>query len=301
MRSTTRSTIVRWTVRVLGGLALTLVAAVAAVYALSERRMHRRIAVPSHALAVGSDSAAVARGEHLVQARGCIACHGAQLGGRVELDNLLIGRLAGPNLTRGGRGKDLTDADWERAVRHGVRRDSTPLFVMPAVEHTGMTDEDLAAIIAYARSLTPDEAKPPKSRAGPVLRALFLAGVASVLSAEEIDHAKAHPARIEQEPTANYGAYLAPLCAGCHGPNYSGGKIPGGPPEWKPAANITPGGIGHYTETDFIRALREGKRPDGSAIDPQMPWKVYANMNDTELSALYAYLRSLEPRPYGNR
>lgn len=301
MSSTIRTAIKRWTARILGGLALTLVIVIAAVYALSERRMRRHFEVPSHAITVSSDSAAVARGEHLALARGCVACHGENVRGHVEIDNFMLGRLAGPNLTRGGRGKELTDADWERAVRHGIRRDGTPLFIMPALEHTGISDEDLAAIVAYARSLEPAPNTPPKSRAGPLIRALFVAGAVPMLSAEEIDHAKSHPTRVAQEPTAAYGAYLAPMCAGCHGPNLSGGKIPGGPPEWKPAANITPGGIGHYTEADFIRALREGKRPDGSTIDPQMPWQMLGKMNDVELRALYAYLHSLQPRLYGNR
>jgi mono/diheme cytochrome c family protein len=248
-----------------------------------------------------NDSTRVARGGHLVQARGCVACHGQNLVGHVDLDDFLLGRLAGPNLTLGGRGKELTDADWERAVRHGVRRDGSGLFIMPAFEHTGMSDEDLAAIVAYARSLPPSPNKPPKSRAGPVIRAMFLAGVVPVLSSEEIDHKASHPARVAEAPTAEYGAYLVPTCKGCHNPNLTGGKIPGGPPDWKPAANLTPAGIGHYSEADFIRALRTGERPDGSKIDPQMPWKTYSQMNDTELRALYAYLHSLEPRTYGSR
>lgn len=296
-----RKRIARWTVRVVTGLAVMLVAVLAVVYGLFERHARRHFEVPPHTIVVSSDSATVARGEHVVQARGCTACHGPNLGGNIEVENFLFGRLAGPNLTLGGRGKELTDADWERAVRHGVRRDGTPLFIMPAFEHTGMSDEDLASIIAYARSLTPIDTSPPPSRAGPLIRALSVAGVAKLYSADEIDHAKPHPAHVTQEPTATYGAYLAPMCAGCHGPNFSGGKIPGSPPDWKPAANITPSGIGHYTEADFIRTLREGKRPDGSSIDPQMPWKIYGKMNDVELRALYAYLQTLEPRMYGTR
>lgn len=301
MPSTFKQTLKRWTLRTLAGLAITLVAIIAAVYSLSEWRLRRRVVVPSHPVAVQMDSATIARGEHLVQTRGCVGCHGQNLVGKVELDNFMLGRLAGPNLTMGGRGKELTDADWERAVRHGVRRDGSGLFIMPAFEHTGMSDEDLAALIAYARSLPASVNTPPKSRAGPVIRAMFLAGVVPVLSAETIDHSASHPTRVAEEPTAKYGSYLVPMCMGCHNPNLTGGKIPGGPPDWKPASNLTPAGIGHYSEADFIRALRLGKRPDGSPIDPQMPWELYKNLNDTELRALYAYLRSLQPRVYGSR
>ncbi|HEY9229983.1 MAG TPA: c-type cytochrome [Gemmatimonadaceae bacterium] len=301
MSSTIKKTLTRWTLRIVGGLALTIGFVLGAVYAISEYKMRRHFDVPQHTLVVREDSVSIARGAHLVQIRACVACHGQGLKGNVELDNLLLGRLAGPNLTRGGRGAELTDADWERAVRHGVRRDGRALFVMPATEHTGLSDEDVGAIAAYARSLAPVTTQPPASRAGPIIRAMYLAGIAKILSAEEIDHTAPHPATVVAEVTPQYGKYVASLCTGCHGPNLSGGKIPGGPPEWKPAANITPAGIGHYKEEDFIRALRLGRRPDGSAIDEQMPWKLFSQMSDTELRALYAYLRSVESRAYGSR
>lgn len=291
----------RFLKRSLAVVAALLVVTVAAVYGASERRFAEHFDVPSHALVVRSDSATVARGAHVAQIRMCQDCHGQGFSGHVEFDNFMIGRLAAPNLTMGGRGAELTDADWERAVRHGVRRDGSPLFVMPAFEHTGMSDEDLAALVAYVRSLTPSSNKPPAPRGGPLIRTMFIAGVAPLLSAEEIDHAKPHPASVEVAPTAKYGEYLTGMCKGCHGPQLSGGKIPGGPPDWKPAANITPGGIGHYSQADFVVAMRTGRRPDGSSIDPQMPWKQLSQMTDTELQAIYAYLKAQPARAYGNR
>jgi mono/diheme cytochrome c family protein len=272
------------------------------VYGASERRARARFDVPEHPFtAPAGDAAAVARGRRLATVRGCAGCHGFGLAGRVELDDPLVGRLAGPNLTRGGRGAELTDADWERAVRHGVRRDGTPLFVMPAGEHNGMSDEDLGAIVAYARSLPGRPDAPGPSGPGPVLRALQASGQVNVYSAAEIDHRRPHPARVAAEPTVAYGAYLATMCAGCHGQRFGGGKIPGAPPDWKPAANLTPAGIGHYTEADFFRALRGGRRPGGAPIDSAMPVRLTREMTDVELRAVYAYLRTLPPRPYGSR
>jgi mono/diheme cytochrome c family protein len=274
---------------------------VGAVYAASEWRFRKHFEVPTHVVAVPTDSAAVARGQHIATIRGCMECHGQGFVGHVDVDDPMLGRLAGPNLTNGGRGAALTDADWERAVRHGVRRDGAPLLIMPAFEHTGMSDEDLGALIAYIRSLPASPNAPPPSRAGPVIRGLFAAGMVLLLSAEQIDHTKPHPDRVVAEPTAAYGNYLSGMCKGCHGPQLSGGKIPGGPPEWKPAANLTPTGIGRWSETDFMTALRTGRRPDGSPIDPSMPWKEFGQMTDVELRALYAYLRSVPPREYGLR
>jgi hypothetical protein len=68
-------------------------------------------------------------------------------------------------------------------------------------------------------------------------------------------------------------------------------------------ANITPHetGLQGWTEADFLRALRQGKRKDGTDIKPQMPWSVYGQMNDVELKALWAYLQTVPPVPKGNR
>jgi mono/diheme cytochrome c family protein len=295
------SSIGRWSARIVGALVMLLAVAVGGVYAASEWRFRKQFEVPTHVVTVPTDSAAVARGEHIATIRGCMACHGQGFVGHVEVDDPMLGRLAGPNLTNGGRGAALTDADWERAVRHGVRRDGAPLLIMPAFEHTGMSDGDLGSLIAYVRSLRGSPSVPPPSRAGPVLRGLFAAGMVLLLSAEQIDHTAPHPKQVAAEPTAAYGNYLSGMCKGCHGPQLSGGKIPGAPPEWKPAANLTPAGIGRWSEGDFITALRTGRRPGGTAIDPSMPWKEFGQMNDTELRALYAYLRSVPSREYGLR
>jgi mono/diheme cytochrome c family protein len=298
-----KSSVLRWAARIAGGVFALVVLAVGTVYALSERRFRAHFDVPEHALAVPNDSAAIARGEHLVRVRGCIGCHGETLAGRVELDEPLIGRLAGPNLTRAGRGASLSDADWERAVRHGVRRDGSPLFVMPANEHNGMADEDLAAIVAYARSLTGNPAVPPPSRAGPIIRALFVAHQAQVVPAEDIDHAKPHPTRVAPDTTVAYGGYLASMCTGCHGAGFSGGKVVGAPPDWPPAANLTRrGNLGRWSEPDFARLLRTGYRPDGSMVDTvHMAVRITRHLDDTEVKALYAFLRSVPEREFGNR
>jgi hypothetical protein len=69
-------------------------------------------------------------------------------------------------------------------------------------------------------------------------------------------------------------------------------------PDTPPVANLTPqGALGRWQEADFLRAMRAGVRPDGSAIDPFMPWKTFARMSDTELRALWAYLHALPPVP----
>ena len=294
--------IIRWLGRVVLSLLALVTLAAAGIYGITERRFRARVTVPEHRIAVASDSATIARGEHIATVRGCVECHGAGLAGNTIVDQPIIGRLAGPNLTLGGRGAELEPLDWERAVRHGVRRSGKPLIFMPSQEFTRLTDADLAAIVAYARSVPPVRRVMPASYAGPMLRALSVAGKVNVLAADSIDHARPHEATLAAEPTPVYGKYLASGCTGCHGEGLSGGRIPGAPPEWGPAANITPEGIGRWTEADFARALRTGRRPDGTAIDSTvMPIRLLRQMSDVEIAAVYAYLRTVPAKPYGGR
>lgn len=293
--------VLRWGGRILGGALVLVLLGAGSVYGVSERRGHRRFAVPEHALAVESTPEAIARGEHLATIRGCNDCHAHTMGGRTIVDDPAIGRLVSSNLTAGRPGGPLDARDWERAVRHGVRRDSTPLALMPAHEYTGMSDEDLAAIIAWTRSLTPVRDSLPAMRIGPLARALHTAGEFVLYPAEQVAHAGPHPARVEPTADARYGAYLAAGCTGCHGPTFSGGKIPGAPPDWLPAANLTPTGLAGYTEEGFIATLRTGVRPDGRPLRPPMASAAWAEMTDVELRALWAYLRTLPPKETGSR
>jgi mono/diheme cytochrome c family protein len=95
--------------------------------------------------------------------------------------------------------------------------------------------------------------------------------------------------------TPEYGRYIAQSCTGCHGANLAGGVtlIPG-----KPAsANLTPhpNGLAQWKEDDFLRLMHTGHRPDGTSVDPLMPWAVYNNMEEVELRAVWADLRSIDP------
>jgi mono/diheme cytochrome c family protein len=297
----TASKILRGIGYALAGLVGLIVLAGAGVYGVSSHRMSKTFTVPEHKITPHTDSASLARGARLVRIRGCVDCHGQDLGGNVMVDDAALGRLSGPNLTKGGRGAELDAQDFERAIRHGVRRDGSPLRVMPSVEFTTLADDDLESMIGYIQSV-PSVSKPAvPSVVGPLIRVLFVAHQVDLLSAEEIDHSKPHIAHIDADSSPKYGEYLASGCKGCHGDGLSGGKIPGGPPDWKPAANITPTGIGRYSEANFTNILRTGKRPDGSMVDSIMPYRLTKEMSDLELKALYAYLKTVPPKEFGNR
>ncbi|MDA1080409.1 MAG: hypothetical protein O2973_01840 [Gemmatimonadetes bacterium] len=104
-------------------------------------------------------------------------------------------------------------------------------------------------------------------------------------------------------PTADYGAYIARVggCHGCHGETLSGGPIPAGDPSWPPAANLTPTGIGRYSETAFNTPLRTGLRPDGSEVNVAMPIRWSKEMTDVEIKAVWEFLRGVPAKEFGNR
>jgi mono/diheme cytochrome c family protein len=288
----------------LGGIVALLMLAMATIYAITTIRFRQRYDVLPTAVPVTADSASLSRGRHLAVAIGkCSACHGADLGGELMGDNAMFGRLASANLTAGtgGAAARYDDATLARAIRHGIRGDGKSLFLMPSESYQRLSDEDVGALIAYLRSLPPVDREHPARRAGPLVRVIYLVAGMPLLPARLIDHSVMAPAKVPREPTAEYGNYLVNIggCTGCHGPGLSGGKLG---PGSKPAANLTPAGIGSWTEADFVRALRSGVRPGGVAIDSTvMPWPQVGLMTDGEIHAMWLYLRSIPPKEFGNR
>ena len=286
---------------ILVALVLLIVLTGAAIYAFSGRRLGKNWTVTPAPLAITADSASLARGRHLVTVRLlCADCHTSDLGGQVVIDGMPFGRFVASNLTPGGVGTTYTDADWIRAIRHGIRPDGKSLLFMPSEVFTNLGAEDLAAVIAYLKSVPAVTRSLPATELGPVGRMLVATKKAPLVIAELIDHDAPIPAMPAESETAEYGRYLASTggCMACHGKNLSGGKFAGGP-EDPPASNLTPTGIGEWSEADFFRAFREGKRPNGTGINPFMPWATLGKMTDSELRAIYLYLKTVPPRPYG--
>ncbi len=266
------------------------------VYALSEVRLQRVYAAP--AAPVETSGADPERGRRWATGVAlCSFCHGPDLAGAVTVDNPWIGRLYAPNLTSGpgGLGTRYSNGDFERALRHGLRRDGRSLLVMPS---DTLSDADLADVIAYLRSAPPRASAHPSRRVGILTRLVLAAGLApELLPAERIEHTASDRPAPEPRPDAAYGAYLASVgsCRVCHRADLRGGLHPLSLPEEPPPPDITPSGaLGAWSKADFARAMRTGVTPDGRALDPRyMPWPHFAQLSDDELRALWTYLQSL--------
>ncbi len=276
---------------------VTVVVLVSWVYLSSERRLLRLYDVPARQLEVATTGADLDRGAHLSRIWGCSDCHGEDLAGGVVVDAPPM-LLVAPNLTsgRGSTTSAFEDQDWVRAIRHGVRPDGRPLVFMPSQEYWVLSDADLGAMVAYLKSVPPVDGVQSPSMVRGLGRFLFVTGRLPLVPAELINHEAPRPPAPAVAKSAAYGEYLSNGCLGCHGQDLAGGPIPGGPPDWPPATNLTQDptvGLGGWSKENFVTAMRTGKRPDGSDIDPLMPWQNTARMTDLELGALWAYLSSV--------
>ena len=263
-------------------------------------------AVAPPQVTASSDPQVIARGQHLVESLGgCHGCHGDDLGGKPSDDMGPLGVVHAPNLTRGkgGIGNRYSDAQLARVIRDGIKADGHTLLFMPAQDMNWWPDSDLIALVSYIRSVPPVDRTLSPSAIGLVGKIVDRLDMLVLDVARRIDHEVQRPKTLEPQPTREYGAHIARSCTGCHGNGLSGGPIPGAPSDMAVPANITPHetGIQKYTEADFERLLDTGIKRDGQKLDPFMPVATLRAMNAVERKALWAYLSSLPPTPFGNR
>jgi mono/diheme cytochrome c family protein len=258
-----------------------------------------------------------ARGQYLVENLGCFDCHGehdwkkhdAPLiagtagAGYAEFPMAgLPGRVTPPNITpdpETGAG-NWTDDQLARAIREGIGHDGRALFpFMPYPDLRIMSDEDLASVIVYIRSI------PPVHKALPKTEIIFPVKYLMRSVPQPVTEAVPEPDR--SNPVV-YGKYMVTIagCTDCHTPQSKGQNLPGmdfaggfileGPWGRVASANITPdaSGISYYDEALFIQTMRTGY-VKARELNQIMPWWHFRNLTDDDLKAMFAYLRTLKP------
>ena len=257
------------------------------------------------------------RGKYLFTGvAGCAGCHSphdvsqhgapvieSKLGsGEVMPVDGLPGRVVAPNLTpdpETGTGR-WSDDQIARAVREGIGHDGRTLFpMMPYIHFRRMSDEDLASIVVYMRSMPPVRNELPKTEIVFPVKYLIRA-VPEPVTAPVAGPDTSNPVK--------RGEYLVTLgdCGFCHTPQehgqtvegmeFAGGQVFHGMGFSGASANITPdpSGISYYDEDLFLQVMKTGfvrARPLGSL----MPFVEYRNMSDQDLKDLFAYLRTVKP------
>lgn len=276
-----------------------------AIYFVTQQHWNAAYALSSETVEVTDEPEVITHGRHLLTIRGCFDCHGENLAGKIFLEDPLVGRIVATNLTsgEGGIGADYSDEDFVRAIRKGVNKEGKSVLFMPSHEYALIHQKDIDAMISYIRQAAPVENHLPDHKINLPMRAMYLlGGDMPLFPARIIDQTLPIP---QQEPATvrERGEYLATTCMGCHGPKFSGGKIPGVPPNWPDAVNLTPAGpLSNWTEADFFIAMKEGKTPDGRQLQNEfMPYSMFGQMTDDELQALFVYLKSIEPLQTGVR
>jgi mono/diheme cytochrome c family protein len=216
----------------------------------------------------------VIRGEHLARIYGCADCHGNELHGAFIEDFDMTSR----NLTLLSR--TFSDADFDRAIRHGLRPDGTSVAqYMPSDSFQFMPDADLADIIAYIRSRPHAGTDVPEPSYG--LRArydlLFGGGKTDVMW-----FALQRPA-LDLGPGLLRGREIAmTACGECHTTQLEGN--PGDTPDLSLVAS--------YDRADFFKLMRTGKAAGNRELRMMSATarKRFSNFTDSEIAELYDYL-----------
>ncbi len=251
----------------------------------------------------------------------CVDCHsvrnfsvfsappmaGSEAAGGETFDHSMgfPGVFVSPNITPYGIG-DWTDGELFRLITTGVKRDGEPIFpVMPYHNYGKMDVQDIEAVIAFVRTLEPVETHHAVSKADfPV----------NLIMRTMPKKATFIPKPDPSDQVA-YGGYLvnASACGDCHtkfeGGSFVGEFLAGGREFAFPngsiltSPNLTPheSGLANWTKEMFIQRFKMyGNYSNLQKVNPGefqtiMPWYMYAGMKDSDLEAIYAYLKSLPP------
>ena len=260
-------------------------------------------------------TARLERGRYIVEGPAhCFQCHsdvawkergaqpkpGKKGGGTVFAEDGLQWLVA-PNITpdvETGAGT-WTDEQFARAIREGIGHDGRRLFpMMPYMNFRQMSDEDLASVIVYVRSLDPVRNALPKTT--------IPEPVKGILPPQQPITASV-PGPDMSNPVAR-GQYLVTLgnCVSCHTPmkkgqfitelTFAGGMSFKGPWGEVTSPNITPdpSGISYYDEALFLQVMRTG-HVGARKLNSIMPWGYFRNMTDDDIKSIFAYLRTVPP------
>jgi len=216
------------------------------------------------------------------------------------------GRFISANITPYGIG-DWTDGELFRLITTGVKRDGNPIFpVMPYHGYGKLDPRDIEAVIAFLHTLQPVKSAHPTSSADFPMNIIM----------RTIPKNAEFTTRPDEADSVAYGGYLfmAAGCADCHTRFEKGayvGPVGGGGREFAfpdgsilRSANLTPHetGLKHLTKEAFVRRFKQ--YTDSGFVLPKvkpgefqtlMPWYMYSGMAESDLEALYTYLRTFPP------
>lgn len=269
----------RWIVRGLLALVAVLLLALVVVYAGSEWVIRKGHAVPLTEMAIPRDAASIAEGARVARIASCRDCHGANGEGKVLFEDPMLGRIASPPLARAAA--MMTDAELVRAIRHGVKKDGSSLFIMPTHALGHLSDQDVGRVVAWIRTLKPGAKDSQAAMSyGPVGRALILAGKLPPM---------ANSAKLSQPARpADMGRYVTDFaCLACH-KLHQAGMMEDGATKVPALAPM----VAAYDPAKLKKLLRTGvgTKPD-HGIMSVVARESFFVLTDPEIDAIQAYLK----------
>lgn len=312
--------------KVVGGVVLLVIALIACVVTwLAVRKPESK---PASAEKIEATPERLARGRYLVEhVSDCLGCHSDHVikfgipvkpgtegvGGYIFDKNIgFPGVVAAQNITcdtEFGLGK-WSDGEIIRAFREGIDRNGDALFpMMPYEEMRTMSDDDAKAVVTYLRTLK------PVHKGVPAKHIDFPVNLFVKFSPKPVDGVVTAP---DPKDSVAYGKYLAIIggCHECHTPHddknaliadkpFAGGWEMKGPWGRNFTANLTPAEgtyMSHATREEFIgrfkafASMDANNAPDApSGHNTVMPWIAFAGMTETDLGAIYDYLKTIKP------
>lgn len=235
---------------------------------------------------IQSDSASVARGQHLANINGCTDCHGPTLAGKIMVDEPPF-FIASSNLTsgKGGIGGKYSDTDLDRVLRYGVKPTGEPILIMPSKTYHNLSDQDANDILAYVKSVPPVDLETPQREIHFLGRILI--GLGEIDPAEEVHLTTGRNPKPAEDTTAVFGKYLASItCNYCHGGDLKGRPNPQNPD--LPIPSLAR--VAAWDFETFKKILKTGQLPEGRKLDESMPVSIFRHYTDSEMKAIYAYV-----------
>lgn len=286
--------------RFIGIVAGVLLVVVAAFYFYADNHFKAELArtytVPALSISSDVSTASLALGERIARVRsGCAHCHGQDLAGKAIIDDPAIGKVYSSNLTPFAlAGK--SDETIALAIRHGLKPNGTSLVFMPSYEYQNFSKSDIAAIIAYLRSVPAVEKPNTPIEIGPVGKMVYAIGKFPVLTpAAMVNHQSGFVAKPKEAANREFGKYLVnSSCVGCHGKTLKGGPVIGGAPDWPPAADLRFKGRNHWTKESFFKTMQTGVSAVTGRQLRQPMIELVATLDDKELTAIWLYLSEVQ-------
>ncbi|MBF8766582.1 cytochrome c [Pseudomonas putida] len=277
------------------------------------------IGVGMTAQAAQDEPALVSQGEYLARAGDCVACHTAKDGkpfaGGLPMETP-IGTIYSTNITPSSEGiGHYSFEDFDRALRHGVRKDGSTLYpAMPYPSYARLTEPDMQALYAYFMKGVAPVQEPNKDTDIPwPLSMRWPLSIWRGVFAPDPEPWQPLP---ERDPVVDRGAYLVEglgHCGACHTPRAltmqekalsaeEGDAFLAGsaPLEGWVAKNLRgdhKDGLGSWSEAQLVQFLKTG-RSDTSAVFGGMSDVVEHSMqymSDADLTAIARYLKTLPP------